>query len=93
MVGGRAMKRIRCEISSDHGVDIFDLPSVPREGDFIRVASSQYTEGRTPEQGEQEARDGRHSHDMVERVRYVLWDLSEDALVVTIDTDCVVAPA
>lgn len=84
---------IRVEVSSDHGVDIFDLPVVPRERDYLRVPSSEYGAERSPERYAIEAAEGRHGDDRCERVRYVLWTLTGDAPVVTVDTDCVTAPA
>lgn len=85
---------IRVEVSSDHGVDIFDLPVAPREGDYIRVPSADYGEDRSPERYQIEAAEGRHGEDRCERVRYCLWSLTADGeAVVTVDTDCVTAPA
>lgn len=84
---------IRVEVSSNHGVDIVDLPAIPREGDFLRVPSAEYSDDRTPETYAIEAAEGHHGSDRLERVRYVVWDLTEETPVVTVDVDCVGAPA
>lgn len=84
---------IRVEISSDHGVDIFSLPAVPHEGDYLHVPSAQYGDDRSPERYAIEAAEGRHGDDRCERVRYVVWTLTGRLPVVTVDTDCVTAPA
>lgn len=84
---------IRVEISSDHGADVLELRAVPREGDYLRVPSAEYSDDRSPEAFEAEAAAGHHGDDRLERVRYVVWNLTEEAPVVTVDTDCVTAPA
>jgi hypothetical protein len=83
---------MRVEISSDHGIEVHDLPAVPMVGDYLRVSLSDYSPDDAPmEQRVQEARDGCHGDERVERVRYVIWHF-EPTLVVTVDTDCVAAP-
>lgn len=84
---------MRVEVSSNHGIDIVELPAIPGEGDFLRVPSAEYSDDRSPENYAIEAALGHHGDDRLERVRYVVWDLTEETPVITVDTDCVTAPA